>query len=133
MRIKVILERSKTGYSAYSEELQGAVTVGDTFDEVKANFKEVLSMEIDYLKELGNNERALELSLAEVVYYLDLNTFFDSYELFNKTKLATYLGINPSLLRRLSVEPVKLSDKKAKQIQDGLHKLADELKEYHFV
>ncbi|MDM1459469.1 type II toxin-antitoxin system HicB family antitoxin [Myroides odoratimimus] len=133
MRIKVILERSKTGYSAYSEELQGVVTVGDTFDEVKVNFKEVLSMEIDYLKELGNNERALELSLAEVVYYLDLNTFFDSYELFNKTKLATYLGINPSLLRRLSVEPVELSDKKAKQIQDGLHKLADELKEYHFV
>lgn len=133
MKIKVILERSKTGYSAYSNELQGAVTVGDTFEEVKNNFREVLSMEIDYLNDLGEVEKALALKNAEINYYLDLNTFFESYELFNKTKLATYLGINPSLLRRLSLEPMELSDKKALQIQNGLHKLADELKEYHFV
>lgn len=133
MKIKVILERSKTGYSAYSNELQGAVTVGDTFEDVKTNFREVLSMEIDYLNDLGEVEKALALKNAEINYYLDLNTFFESYELFNKTKLATYLGINPSLLRRLSLEPIELSDKKALQIQNGLHKLADELKEYHFV
>lgn len=133
MKIKVILERSKTGYSAYSNELQGAVTVGDTFEDVKINFREVLSMEIDYLNDLGEVEKALALKDAEINYYLDLNTFFESYELFNKTKLATYLGINPSLLRRLSLEPIELSDKKALQIQNGLHKLADELKEYHFV
>lgn len=132
MNIKLILEKSGTGYSAYSDELPGLVTAGETIDEVKENFNEVLTMQADYLREEGKEEEAKALETANVHYYLDLNTFFEYYSLFNKTQLAKYLGINSSLLRRLSLEPIELSEKKALQIQTGLHKLADELKQYHF-
>ncbi len=132
MKIKLILEKSGTGYSAYSDELPGLVTAGETIDEVKGNFKEVLTMQADYLREKGKTDEAKTLETADVHYYLDLNTFFEYYSLFNKTQLAKYLGINSSLLRRLSLDPIELSEKKALQIQNGLHKLADELKQYHF-
>lgn len=89
-------------------------------------------MQADYLEETGKNKEAEELRNATVSYFLDLETFFDYYSLFNKSELAKYLGINPSHLRRLSSASVELSEKKALQIKNGLHKLATELQQYNF-
>ncbi|CEJ71244.1 hypothetical protein BN1195_03589 [Chryseobacterium oranimense G311] len=132
MDIKLILEKSSTGYSAFSENLPGLVTAGENIDEVKENFKEVLEMQADYLEEKGKNKESEELRNASVTYYLDLKTFFEYYSLFNKSELAKYLDINPSLLRRLSSGREELSDKKALQIKNGLHKLASELNQFDF-
>ena len=132
MNVKLILEKSATGYSAYSNELPGLVTAGENFEEVIENFNEVLEMQADYLEETGKNKEAEELRNATVSYFLDLETFFDYYSLFNKSELAKYLGINPSHLRRLSSASVELSEKKALQIKNGLHKLATELQQYNF-
>ncbi|HAO26729.1 MAG TPA: hypothetical protein DCQ68_01710 [Chryseobacterium indologenes] len=132
MDIKLILEKSSTGYSAFSENLPGLVTAGENIDEVKENFKEVLEMQADYLEEKGKNKESEELRNANVTYYLDLKTFFEYYSLFNKSELAKYLDINPSLLRRLSSGREELSDKKALQIKNGLHKLAAELNQFDF-
>ena len=96
------------------------------------DFNEVLEMQADYLEETGKNKEAEELRNATVSYFLDLETFFDYYSLFNKSELAKYLGINPSHLRRLSSASVELSEKKALQIKNGLHKLATELQQYNF-
>ncbi len=132
MNVKLILEKSATGYSAYSNELPGLVTAGENFEEIIENFNEVLEMQADYLEETGKNKEAEELRNATVSYFLDLETFFDYYSLFNKSELAKYLGINPSHLRRLSSASVELSEKKALQIKKGLHKLATELQQYNF-
>ncbi|MFJ1412306.1 type II toxin-antitoxin system HicB family antitoxin [Capnocytophaga canimorsus] len=132
MEIRLILEKSATGYSAYSEDLKGVATAGETIEEVKENFKEALDLQVDYLEEEGKTAEATELRNAKVVYYLNLNTFFEYYSLFNKSELAKYLGINPSHLRRLSGTNIELSEKKALQIQNGLHKLADDLKQICF-
>ncbi|MBP7357529.1 MAG: hypothetical protein KAY30_02680 [Cloacibacterium sp.] len=132
MNVKLILEKSATGYSAYSNELPGLVTAGENFEEIIENFNEVLEMQADYLEETGKNKEAEELRNATVSYFLDLETFFDYYSLFNKSELAKYLGINPSHLRRLSSASVELSEKKALQIKNGLHKLATELQQYNF-
>ena len=132
MNVKLILEKSATGYSAYSNELPGLVTAGENFEEIIENFNEVLEMQADYLEETGKNKEAEELRNATVSYFLDLETFFDYYSLFNKSELAKYLGINPSHLRRLSSASVELSEKKALQIKNGLHKLAAELQHVDF-
>ncbi|MEE6129187.1 type II toxin-antitoxin system HicB family antitoxin [Chryseobacterium arthrosphaerae] len=132
MDINLILEKSETGYSAFSENLPGLVTAGETIDEVKENFKEVLEMHADYLEEKGKVKESEEIRSARITYYLDLKTFFEYYSLFNKSELANYIGINPSLLRRLSSGREELSDKKALQIKNGLHKLANELKHFDF-
>ncbi|MGD1319516.1 type II toxin-antitoxin system HicB family antitoxin [Chryseobacterium sp. 2R14A] len=132
MFIKIILEKSDTGYSAFSEDLPGAVTVGESIEEVMENFDEILEMRADYLEETGKNKESEELRNAEVSFFLDLKTFFEYYSLFNKSELANYLGINPSLLRRLSSGREELSEKKALQIKNGLHKLAKELEHFNF-
>ncbi len=132
-RIRLVLEKTDTGYSAYSKELPGAVTAGETIEEISENFKEVIEMQADYLESKGKVDEAIELRNAVVIYYLDLQTFFDYYSLFNKSELAKYIGINPSLLRRISKKSnLELSEKKALQIRTGLHKLAAELKQFDF-
>lgn len=134
MEVAIIMEKSTTGYSAFSKELLGTITVGDSIDEVKENFKEAIELQADYLADQGKVDEANELLNAELTYYLNLETFFDYYSMFNKTKLAEYLGINSSLLRRLSKNRnIELSEKKIEQIEKGLHKLGNELKEIHFV
>lgn len=132
MFIKIILEKSNTGYSAFSEDLPGAVTVGENIEEVMENFDEILEMRADYLEETGKIKESEELRNAEVSFFLDLKTFFEYYSLFNKSELANYLGINPSMLRRLSSGREELSEKKALQIKNGLHKLAKELEHFNF-
>ena len=39
MVIKIILERSNTGYSAYAENIDGVFTAGDNIEEIKENIK----------------------------------------------------------------------------------------------
>ncbi|MGP2569958.1 type II toxin-antitoxin system HicB family antitoxin [Ornithobacterium rhinotracheale] len=132
MNIKIILEKTNTGYSAYSKDLPGAVSAGESIEEVKENFEEVRSLLVDDFLEQGKVQQAKELKNAKFMFYLDLKTFFEYYSLFNKSELAKYLGLNPSHLRRLSIQNVELSEQKSLQIQRGLHQLADDLKQFYF-
>lgn len=132
MEIKIILERSNIGYSAYAENVDGIFTAGDTIEEIKENIKEVIGYQVEYLEEKGEKEKADNLRNAALKYYIDLNAFFEYYSLFNKSELAKYIGINPSHLRRLSMENMELSDQKAQQIEQGMKRLAQELSQYCF-
>ena len=101
-------------------------------DELRSS-RNKLSKQIGALMAQGKKEEAEAVRNAKVTYFLDLETFFEYYALFNKSELAKYLGINPSLLRRLSTSAnVELSEKKALQIKNGLHKLAAELQHVDF-
>ena len=100
--------------------------------EIKENIKEVIGYQVEYLEEKGEKEKADNLRNAALKYYIDLNAFFEYYSLFNKSELAKYIGINPSHLRRLSMENMELSDQKAQQIEQGMKRLAQELSQYCF-
>ena len=130
--INVILEKTNTGYSAYSTEITGACTVGDTIEEVKNNYAEIIELTIDYFNEIGDVEKAQQLQTANIKYHIDLNAIFEYYSLFNKSELAKYLGINPSHLRRLSMPNMELSNEKAEQIQMGLQRLSKEIQTFSF-
>lgn len=130
--IRLILEKSDTGYSAYSDDVPGAVTTGKNIAEIKENYQEVLELLAETYEAKGETVKAEEFRNAEVRYFIDLNTFFEYYSLFNKSELAKYLGINPSHLRRLSMPNMELSEEKAKQIQVGLQRLSKELKTFSF-
>ena len=38
----IVIEKTKTGYSAYSPDIDGCVTVGDTKEECETSMKEAL-------------------------------------------------------------------------------------------
>lgn len=58
-RVSVVIERDEHGYFAYSPELKGCHTQGDTLDEVMANIREAIELYVDTLSE---DERAALLS-----------------------------------------------------------------------
>lgn len=53
MKYLVVIEESKTGYSAYSPDIPGCVTTGSSPEETELNMREAIAFHIDGLKEEG--------------------------------------------------------------------------------
>lgn len=53
MRYLVVIEKTKTGYSAYVPDLPGCITVGDTKEETEQNIQEAILLHIEGMKEDG--------------------------------------------------------------------------------
>jgi predicted RNase H-like HicB family nuclease len=131
-KLKIVLEKSSTGYSAYAPEEEGIYTVGETYKEVKENIIEVIEFRTEYLEEMGNSAEAERLSNRSIEYFLDIQQFFEQYPMLNKSEFANFIGMNPSMMRKISKGLVALSDAKARQIEEGLHRLAEEFGKVNF-
>lgn len=53
MRYAVVIEKTKTGYSAYVPDLPGCVSVGSTRQEMDRNIREAIELYLDELREQG--------------------------------------------------------------------------------
>ncbi len=53
MKYLVVIEKTQTGYSAYSPDVLGCVSIGATLEEVDENMQEAISFHIDGLIEEG--------------------------------------------------------------------------------
>ncbi|MGH8001747.1 MAG: type II toxin-antitoxin system HicB family antitoxin [Brasilonema sp.] len=53
-KVNIIIEKDEDGYYAYSPELPGCQTQGDTLEEVKENIKEAVEL---YLETLSESEK----------------------------------------------------------------------------
>jgi predicted RNase H-like HicB family nuclease len=52
-RYPVVIEPTSTGFSAYSPDVPGCVSVGDTEDETRRNFQEALAEHFQAMREIG--------------------------------------------------------------------------------
>jgi predicted RNase H-like HicB family nuclease len=52
-RYSVIIERTDTGYSAWSPDVSGCGAVGDTEEETRRNFQEALASHFEAMREVG--------------------------------------------------------------------------------
>lgn len=50
MKYLTVIEKTNTGYSAYSPDLDGCVSTGSTLQEVIANMEEAIKFHIEGLK-----------------------------------------------------------------------------------
>lgn len=50
MKYPIVLEKTATGYSAYSPNIDGCVATGATRDEVEKNMKEAIEFHLEGLK-----------------------------------------------------------------------------------
>ena len=57
--VSIIIEKDDFGYYAYSPELEGCQTQGDTLEEVIANMKEAIEL---YIETLAEEDRKAFLS-----------------------------------------------------------------------
>jgi predicted RNase H-like HicB family nuclease len=49
----IVIEPTRTGFSAYSSDLLGCVSTGRTRDEVEQNMREAIAFHLDGLREEG--------------------------------------------------------------------------------
>lgn len=123
--LTAVIEKTNTGFSGYFKEINGIITVASSIPEIKNNFKESLEDYLDYLKASG--KEALTIDDVEITYTVDMEQFFEHYNVINKSAFAEYIDLNPSLFRQYIKGITKLSDKKMLQITKGLHKLANDI------
>jgi len=126
-----VIEKTNTGFSGYIKEVDGIITVGESINEMKENFKEALEDYFEYLNETQNEK--ISLNNVSIEYTVDMEQFFDHYDVINKSAFASYIGLNKSLFRQYIKGLTKLSDKKMLHITKGLHKLADDISDIHLV
>ena len=53
MEYLIVVEKTETGYSAYSPDVQGCVATGPTAAETEASMKEAIEFHIDGLEQAG--------------------------------------------------------------------------------
>jgi predicted RNase H-like HicB family nuclease len=58
-KVSIVIERDEFGYYAYSPELEGCQSQGDSLEEVMANIREAIEL---YLETLSEEERKSCLS-----------------------------------------------------------------------
>lgn len=122
-KIKVTVEKTATGFSAYTDDFPGVISTGRNWDEMKENFSEAFQFHLEGLKEDGE-EMPQDYSLE---FSLDVSQFFEYYTIFNVSALAKYLKINPQLLHQYKDGHKSVSEKTSLKILNGVHRFAEEL------
>ncbi|HEY9341854.1 MAG TPA: type II toxin-antitoxin system HicB family antitoxin [Hanamia sp.] len=51
----VVIEKADSNYSAFSPDISGCITVGDTIEETLTNMKEAIELSLEYDLDKGND------------------------------------------------------------------------------
>ncbi len=118
--IKVIIERSKDAFWAYSENAM-VNGVGDTIEEVKQSVLECIEIQ----KELGNLKAN---ETYNIVYKFDAESLLKHYKgIFTNAAFERLTGINQLQISHYATGLKKPRPAQAKKIESALHKLGSEL------
>jgi predicted RNase H-like HicB family nuclease len=125
-KIKFIVQKTDTGYSAYFEDKEfiSVVTVGDTMAELKANMVEAYNLFAE------ETQRPL-ITEEDLAIKFDLVDFFDYYKPeINARGLAKRVGMNEDLLYQYISGHKKASEKQEQRILAGIRQMATELLDF---
>jgi predicted RNase H-like HicB family nuclease len=123
-KIKVIIEKTDTGLSAYAEKYP-VFTSGQTISELLNNIIEAL--------DLYYEDQKLAVSSKNIDFEIDLKQFFQYYRVINSKFLASRIGMNPTLLSHYVQGRKRPSSKQTERILEGIHQIGKELSEINFV
>lgn len=123
--IKVIVEKTSTGYSAYTEKYP-VFSTGSTVSELVKNVSEALDF---YFKEIGDKTRVSESRLQ---FVFSIPSLFELYPI-NIRQFAERIGMNYTLLSQYVRGRKRPSSKQAERIVEGLHAVGRELSEVDLV
>lgn len=129
--ITAIIEKTPSGFTGYFKEVDGVISAGESIEEVRDNLKEAYEHYLDYLNETQGSK--LSIDDVEINYTIDLEQFFEYFDVINKTKFAEKIGMNPSLFRQYTKGIANLSENKLLEITKGLRNLAADLESFSLV
>ena len=122
-KIEMVVEKTNTGYSAYSSQFAVCTTGGDMV-ELKSNILEALNL---YFSE---EERIITEEDFRII--IDLPQFFDFYKVINAKAFSQRIGMNQSLLAQYIKGIKKPSTTQTERILQGVQQLGRELAEIQF-
>jgi predicted RNase H-like HicB family nuclease len=124
MKIELIIERTKTGYSAYATKFP-VFTVGKSLEELKANILEAVNL---YLE-----DQQMTVAEDDLRVTLDLPSFFEFYNVINAKALSVRIGMNQSLLAQYIKGIKKPSAAQTTRILKGVQQVGKELASINFL
>lgn len=124
MKFFFIIERTRTGYSAY-ERKKAIFTTGETLLELQVNALEATNL---YLEDEGKR-----VSRDNLAFEIDFKQFFEFYKVINAKYLAERIGMNESLLSQYVTGKKRPSKRQVERIIDGLQQIGRELMEINLV
>ena len=122
-KIKIIVEKTKTGFSAYSEEYP-IFTTGRTIPELINNALEATQL---------NFEKEFVIAHENLKFEIDFAQFFQYYKVLNSKFLAEKIGMNPTLLSQYVQGHKKPSESQTEKILSGIHQIGKELSEMNLI
>jgi predicted RNase H-like HicB family nuclease len=131
-KVEAIIEKSSEGgYGIYIPSIPGIGVIGDTEEEAKINLCEVIADIVEQCKIDGVQDRVNGGNL-EIIYQYDTSAFSRTFDFFNVSSLAKITGISHRLMRQYKTGKIFISEIRKKQIEDGIHQLANELLQVKF-
>lgn len=122
-KIKVKVEKTETGFSAYTEKY-AAFTTGKTVEVLQTNMVESLNLLFDGERVVTKNDLSFQM---------DLTSVFEVYPVINMRALSRRVGMNYTLLAQYATGKKKPSPKQTAIIMDGIHEIGRELAELNLV
>lgn len=124
MKIEIVVEKTKTGYSAYANKYP-VYTVGKTLQELKSNVVEAMNLYFE------KDEKFI--SEDDLKITLDLPQFFEFYKVINAKALSERIGIHQSLLAQYIKGIKKPSATQTQRILKGVQQVGKELSAIQFI
>jgi predicted RNase H-like HicB family nuclease len=123
-KIKIIVEKTKTGFSAFSSDYP-IFTTGKTIADLIDNAYEATNLFFEDSK--------TQISLENLKFEIDFKQFFQYYRVLNSKFLADKIGMNPTLLSQYVQGHKKPSESQSEKILLGIHKIGQELSEINLI
>jgi len=122
--VKFIIEKTKTGYSAYCVD-KPVYTTGLSIYDLQRNALIATNL---YLEDFGKC-----ITIDKIELEIDLKQFFEYFQVINAKHLANRIGMNETLLSQYVNGKKKPSKKQVDRIVQGLHEIGKELMELSLV
>jgi len=123
-RIKLIVEKTDTGFSAFAEDYP-VYTTGRTIQNLIDNALEAANFCFE--------EDQIMITKDNLKFEIDFKQFFQYYKVINAKFLADKIGMNPTLLSQYVKGHKKPSDAQTKKILNGIHQIGKELSEINLI
>jgi len=123
-KIKIIVEKTRTGFSAYAEDY-AVYSTGKSISELMENALEACNLFFE--------EQGILLAMENLKFEIDFKQFFQYYRVINAKFLADKIGMNPTLLSQYVQGHKKPSEAQTEKILGGIQQIGKELSEINLI
>ena len=126
--VNVVVEKTGTGYSAYMPDVPGVVSVGDTFNELRKNMEEAITLYLEASNEFGDKIPDILSEEYKLAFRFDIQTFMEWLsKVMSQKGLSDIAGMNESLISQYANGFKNPGPKQLKRMETALHRFADDL------